>query len=106
MIAGHAFSRALRAHIFSFTAISIIISKSMDNSVAVEEFFQKFFDNWNEEPTSTIVSIIFFFKHLTEEFIQKLNYLKSKGTTSKLWIQYFKCVTIAFQFIEAERLGN
>lgn len=35
-----------------------------------------------------------------------MNLLEKKSPTAKLWIQYFKSVTIALQFIEAERQGD
>lgn len=35
-----------------------------------------------------------------------MNALQHNSPTAKLWIQYFKSVTVALQFIEAERLGN
>ncbi|XP_031788953.1 uncharacterized protein LOC116417917 isoform X1 [Nasonia vitripennis] len=107
MLAGHAFSRAVRAHILSFTAIAIIICKSMSNVAGVEEFINEFFSNWMKNPPLIKdCKSNNFMKHLSEEFIQKLNNIESKGPTPKLWIQYFKCVTIALQFIEAERLGD
>lgn len=37
--------------------------------------------------------------------INKLEELKARGPTAQLWVQYFEMVTIALDFIRAERLG-
>lgn len=50
MMAGHAFSRAVRAHMLSFTAIAIIICRSSNCSSDADQFIYEFFENWNNEP--------------------------------------------------------
>ncbi|KAI4474588.1 hypothetical protein M0804_014769 [Polistes exclamans] len=43
---------------------------------------------------------------MSMDLIAQLNILKNRGPTAQLWVQYFECVVIALQFIEAERSGN
>jgi len=45
------------------------------------------------------------FQLLLEQFNDKLNELQGRSLTAKLWIQYFH-ISIAKEFIKAERLGN
>lgn len=107
MLDGHAFSRAVRAHILSFTSLGIIICESINDGQEFNDFTKTLFENWDSEPPlmgdynaePTI-------KRMTEAFVNKLHHPEKNGPTSKLWIQYFKCVTFVLQFIEAERLGN
>ena len=107
MLTGHAFSRALRAHILSFTAIGINICKMVDSTEDDTEFIKNFFGQWSTEPA--LLGDCNVEQHIssaTNKFLEMLNILENRGPTAKLWVQYFKCITIALQFIEAERLGN
>lgn len=127
MMSGHAFSRALRAHILTFTAIGIHICRMINTSLEDEEhFFEIFEDLWNKNKSddSTVPLDVNRYllensratinsckadttvQRLTSLLMQKLNSLEENGPTAKLWLQYFKLITFALQFLEAERLGN
>lgn len=96
MLNGHAFSRALRAHILSYTALGIIICKSINTTDAYRKFIQKFFEKWSSEPPLIgDCNAEPFMQHLTEEFINKMQILEENNPTAKLWMQYFKFVNIA-----------
>lgn len=43
---------------------------------------------------------------LLKLFVSAINTLQHRSPTAELWLQYFNCVIVALQFIEAERLGN
>lgn len=43
---------------------------------------------------------------MMNKLVERLDELKENGPIAKLWIQYFKSVIIALQFIKAERLEN
>lgn len=43
---------------------------------------------------------------LLKLLVSAIESLQRKSQTAQLWLQYFNCVTVALQFIEAERLGN
>ena len=42
---------------------------------------------------------------LLHQFNQKLKEYQKRGPTAQLWIQYFRMVSIAKEFIRAERVG-
>lgn len=46
------------------------------------------------------------FESLIDGFKNKLDELKDRGRTCKLWLQYLEMVSIVYDFIHAERLGN
>lgn len=107
MMSGHAYSRAIRAHILTFTALGITICNTISLDKGFEQFLINFFKDWDTNPP--------FMSHhnsdrtindMMNKFIEKLNVLATIGPTAKLWIQYMKSVIIALQFIEAERLGD
>ncbi|CAH2085135.1 unnamed protein product [Euphydryas editha] len=107
MLSGHAYARALRAHIMCFTALGILICKSLNPTTEFKTFINEYFKNWDSNPPlladcheqPVIVE-------MCKTFEKHIETLEKNGPTSKLWIQYFKSIIIALQFIEAERLGN
>ncbi|XP_045475385.1 uncharacterized protein LOC123686399 isoform X2 [Harmonia axyridis] len=107
MLTGHAYARALRAHIMSFTALGIIICRSLKPSDEFQDSIKKFFGTWDSEPPLlTDCDDEPVITDMCERFVQQLAVMEKNGPTSKLWIQYFKSIIIALQFLEAERLGN
>lgn len=104
MLSGHAFARALRAHILTFTALGIKICGTIDGSPEWKEHIETLMEEWptitrGDCRTEKIVE-------MTKAFMNQLEILESNGSTSKLWIQYFKCVLTALRIVEAERLGD
>lgn len=127
MMTGHAFARALRAHILTFTAIGIHICRMIETTETEEEnFFALFETIWNpsamdnsaappdlnhsiaEQSRINMAKCNYdpTIQRLTNLFISKIEKLGEESPTAKLWLQYFKSLSYALQFIEAERLGN
>ncbi|XP_074034537.1 uncharacterized protein [Leptinotarsa decemlineata] len=113
MMTGKSFSRAIRAHMLTYTSIGKYFYKYMADELSLfdrnkyETFVRLQLTHWNENPPSyNFCQNDITLKEMTEVFLYKLNSLKSNGPTAKLFIQYFEMVTIALQFIEAELLGN
>lgn len=113
MMSGKAFSRALRAHILTYTAIGTYLYKHMADELSLidlkkyDTFVRQQLTDWNENPPSyNFCQHDVTLNEMSEVFLSQLNLLKSNGPTAKLFVQYFEMVTIALQFIEAERLGN
>lgn len=52
MLTGHAFSRSMRAHILTFTAIGVMMCNSMtsDKTEEYRNYITSFFANWESEP--------------------------------------------------------
>lgn len=46
------------------------------------------------------------FQIVARKFQEELKKLENNDPTAKLWIQYFRMITLVKQFIEAERMGN
>jgi len=105
-LTGHAYSRALRAHILAHLALAKIVLSKINFSekkhlemidilsdVGITYFIE------NIEASSKISNILNIFSKILLE-------LETNGATAKLWIQYFHMVTLVKQFIQAERSGN
>lgn len=45
------------------------------------------------------------YQTVAEKFKKRLLELEKNGPTAKLWVQYFRMVTLMKRFIEAERMG-
>lgn len=56
-----------------------------------------------ESPTVGDINLEPVIKMCNEAVSEKLKELKNVGSAAKLWIQYFKIVSVALEYIEAER---
>lgn len=105
ILTGHAYSRAVRAHILAHTCLAKIILDTMDLSSDLQDKLTELVVNVDR---SVILSA-----HekecvgeLNAKFLAQLQVLANRGATSKLWIQYFEMVTLVKLFIEAERSAS
>lgn len=109
MISGHAFSRAVRAHILTVAALTILILeeaedlKSMMNCSGVLDAYENLL---NDNMSPEICEELDIVKNLQICFQTNCNRLKSLNRTGKLWIQYFDQVILMLEFIRAERIGD
>lgn len=104
MLSGHAYSRSIRGHTLLRLALSMIFFEDMKIEDSI-------LDALIQQITSRDVS----YENLEEcignsnffpsKFLNKMEVLKARGPTAQLWVQYFEMVTIALDFIRAERLG-
>lgn len=108
MITCSAFARSMRAHILTFTALGTIICKSIDPNKKNRyyRFLTEFLGKWDSEPPLIGDCRNSDIEKMTTEFLNQLHTFRQMGPTSQLWVQYFECVVVAVQFIEAERLGD
>ncbi|GBO01717.1 hypothetical protein AVEN_1095-1 [Araneus ventricosus] len=103
--AGHAYSRAVRAHMLTHLSIAKIVLQSIDFTPDLSAELERilyYFDRsvvleTNQEE---------YYKELAEKFENQLVIFEQRGATAKLWVQYFRMVTLVKQFFEAERMGN
>lgn len=105
MMEGHAYSRALRAHFLAYVALSKIIMSSFHFPVELKDGLSEILRNWDKSCVLSVEDNEYYCK-LTEKFEERLSELEQLGPTAKLWIQYLKMITLAKQFMEAERMGN
>lgn len=100
MLTGHAYSRALRAHVLAHVALAKIVFNEIqftaDECALLENLLEvdnlRFLDNIEDESV----------KKVLHKFSDHLTKFRNNGPTSKLWIQYFDMVTLIKQFIKAE----
>lgn len=103
MLAGHAYSRAVRAHTLCNLALGHILLTRMEISEEETTALLRVLDSTSldcdYETNPTLASIYQKFKNTLEE-------VEKGGATAKLWVQYFNLTTLMKQFIHAERSGN
>ncbi|KAK3932952.1 Elongation factor 4, partial [Frankliniella fusca] len=109
LVSGHAYARAVRAHLLSFRSIATILLT--ENNFPDEETVQSEVECMVEQILAGEV------QHsdaansaLADKLLQHLCFsldsAEKNGRTQKLWVQYFRCVEIVTLFIAAERSGN
>ena len=107
MLTGHAFSRAVRAHILTVLAlISLLLEKSdWANHTNKDHLVNMYKAIVNHEDASQVSE-----DKTVDEFQQVLaQHLKeaaAQSRTGKLWVQYINQVLLMLNFIRAERTGN
>ncbi|CAH2009827.1 unnamed protein product [Acanthoscelides obtectus] len=107
MMDGHNYSRAVRAHILTFTALGIVICDSIEEKGEIKGVIASLMRVWQKNPLKLGDSDSDKdLKKMSDLFYTKLKQLKNNGPTAKLWVQYIEAVLIVLRFIEAERLGN
>lgn len=105
IMVGHAYSRAVRAHMLTHLAIAKIVLQFIDLTPDLSAELDRILYNFDR-------SVVLeadqeeCCKELADIFANELNKLEQRGATAKLWVQYFRMVTLAKQFIAAERMGN
>lgn len=103
MLNGHAYSRSIRGHILVRLALSKIIFEHMKiEDGTLDELIQQIASR--DVSYSNVEECINNSIYLST-FLDKLDDLKVRGPAAQLWVQYFEMVTIALDFVRAERLG-
>ncbi|GBL75022.1 hypothetical protein AVEN_243815-1 [Araneus ventricosus] len=108
MLTGHAYARAVRAHTLLHLTLATIISKEL----IIDDDLDANLQNTIEDVKNNTISYndIKNCDEKTEALLyqcnKKLKQCEERGSTGKLWIQYFHMVSIAKEFIRAERMGD
>lgn len=104
ILAGHAYSRAVRAHILVHCALVQMIITSADFTDeettklrTILENPDSIFENINANEE---------LQNIKTKFIETVNRIAGRSDTAKLWTQYLHMVSLLKSFIEAERSGN
>ncbi|KAK4885458.1 hypothetical protein RN001_001729 [Aquatica leii] len=108
MLNGHAYTRAVRAHTLIHLTLALTILKElaiddvMDATliITVENILNNTLSYYDIEDDEEISG------PLLDLFNEKLIEYQKRGPTAQLWIQYFRMVSIAKEFIRAERMGD
>lgn len=105
MMSGHAYSRAVRAHLLTHQALSHFIIQIMELTEEDKETVDRFLSDV-QQCTVLQADNCDEFKPVATKFETALCNLQQRGPTAKLWVQYFKMVTLVKQYIQAERMGD
>lgn len=107
MISGHAYSRAVRAHILTYqTLVCLLIHEkefnmgSEDSIIQIFEMFQNGKLSVKELENNTVLHDINQLMKLQFEMAE------NNSRTGKLWVQYLRQVELILGFLRAERTGN
>ncbi|CAG9817879.1 unnamed protein product [Phaedon cochleariae] len=105
ILSGHAYARAVRAHMLVHMVLSFYIFQEIEFTDGEKEVMEELllFEN---RPSVLTCHENKIYKHVMIKFNKALHTIAGRGPTAKLWTQYFYMVTIMKQFIEAERMGN
>ena len=110
ILTGHAYARAVRAHLLVQLALSKVILKNAQFSEEEKNFVNKTFENVTEKNSDFMskseIEDNILVKNMAQKFENELKKKEKKGDTAKYWLQYFNMVTLVKNFIEAERTGN
>ncbi|GBN04272.1 hypothetical protein AVEN_145606-1 [Araneus ventricosus] len=109
MLTGHAYARAVRAHTLLYLTLATIIPKEL----VIDNDMDANLQNTIEDVKNNTISYndIENCDEKTEALLYQCNkklkqYERQENSTGKLWIQYFNMVSIAKDFIRAERMGH
>lgn len=105
LLNGHAYSRAVRAHIL----LNLVLASILLDSVHFTEEERTEIENMLTESDRSIIMFTtdnHTYQMLRDKFKVAIDKLEGNGPTSKLWIQYFRMSTLIKLFIQAERMGD
>ncbi|GBM19601.1 hypothetical protein AVEN_107281-1 [Araneus ventricosus] len=108
MLTGHAYARAVRAHTLLHLTLATIISKEL----VIDDDMDANLQNTIEDVKNNTISYndIENCDEKTEALLyqcnKKLKQYDGRSSAEKLWIQYFHMVSIAKEFIGAERMRD
>lgn len=107
MLSGRAYSRALRAHLLSYQALTTLLFDSfpLDENM-IEECklcYQALFESTRSVDDMQDSEVL---KKLFDAVTGRLNQYMSSGRTQKLWVQYLKMIAVITLFVRAERSGD
>ena len=108
MLTGHAFSRAVRAHILTLLAlINVLLQNSEWEAQTNKDHLTKLYqDTVTQIGEAAGMDDNESLRKFQQFLTQELDQAASKSRTGKLWVQYIQQVLLMLDFIKAERTGN
>lgn len=107
MLTGHAFSRALRAHMLTSAAlIGVLIGTPGTLDSIDKDHIELYKALLNHDAYPTEVAEEDCIKQLSQIISQVLDHAASQSRTGKLWVQYIRQVALLQHFLRAERTGD
>lgn len=106
ILAGHAYARAVRAHILSHSALTTIVLDSLELDEKERDELDYYAEDVFNRPAIMTAANNNGVKSIYDKFAKELVAIESRGPTAKLWVQYHRMVSLVKNFLEAERSGN
>lgn len=107
MMTGRAYARSVRAHFLTQRALAgLLLESYLENDALkrdLETCYMSLVQNTSTIEAAVNSSIV---KRIHNQLEMNLDTAESHGRTEKLWVQYFRCITIVKLFIRAERSGD
>lgn len=105
ILSGHAYSRAVRAHFLVHASLAKRIMETIDFQDIEREEVERLLLTSDRTVVLTAGENDAV-KEVVRKFEAAVNRTEQNGPTAKLWVQYFRMVTLVKHFIEAERSGD
>ncbi|XP_046409257.1 uncharacterized protein LOC124174204 [Ischnura elegans] len=103
---GHSYARGVRAHIILQQALSLLIFEELKyDSIEFKKLIASE-DNFTYDMNIDEIHLNESFERLNQLFEIHLETIEKRGKTAKLWVQYFRMVSLMKQFLAAERMGD
>lgn len=107
MLSGHHYARAIRAHFLTHAALSVILL----NDILLEESDREHVETLLSDiksfaPSFDSIQEDSILEKLSSNLSQHMSNLRENGKTAQLWLLYYKMVSLAMHFIQAERMGD
>ncbi|KAK3894757.1 hypothetical protein Pcinc_001481 [Petrolisthes cinctipes] len=107
MLTGHAFSRAVRAHILTLLAfINVLIKSDMESQPDKEHLIRQYQDTVDTGEGAAEIDKDERLQEFQQLLTHHLDQAATQSRTGKLWVQYIHQVLLMLHFIRAERTGN
>lgn len=107
ILTGHAYARAVRAHILTQLALVKILFKNINLTNEEEAVIKEVIENLELNPMEkSIIEENEVVKNICSKLKNEILEKEKIGKLAKLWIQYIKMVTLMKNYIEAERCGD
>lgn len=108
MLTGHAFSRAVRAHILTLLAlIYVLLDKSdWESQTNKEHLVSLYQDTVDQDEDAAEIDEDESLQEFQQFLTHHLDQAATQSRTGKLWVQYIHQVLLMLNFIRAERTGN
>ena len=108
MLSGHAFSRAIRAHILTLAAVVTVLTDTLStlDDVDTDDLKNTYKHIFNQVRGAGGVFADGTLNNYVKTISQALSQAADQSRTGKLWVQYTKQVSLLQNFIRAERTGD
>ena len=105
ILAGHAYSRAVRGHLLVQAVLARIVLEEASVSEEEKKEIISILSNM-EDLTVQKVEGDAWLASILNKFKNELDRVKENGPTAALWVQYFNMVSLMKKFIDSERRGD